>query len=61
MNRGDTVTGWFGTGTITDIGDGFLIDRETGEQLTPEDDLVRIEQNGKGRYIYRDDIDAVVV
>ena len=59
--RGDNVAGWFGTGVITDISYGFVTDSATNEPMDDPsgrpDDLIRINQNGRSRYIYRADIE----
>ena len=61
IRKGDVVTGWFGKGIVTDVASGFLTDQITGDRLTEDDDMVRIQQRDKANdvvytYIYRSDI-----
>ena len=44
VQRGDYVTGWFGTALVTDVAYGFITDAATDEQVGPVDDMVRIKQ-----------------
>jgi hypothetical protein len=57
ISKNDLVTGWWGTGIVTDVAYGFITD-DTG--AGPVDNMVRIKQykNNKPiyRYVYKEDI-----
>jgi hypothetical protein len=62
VRRNDRVAGWFGEGIVTDVAHGYLTDQITGDRVSEDDDMVRIEQfdkhnNRSSRYIYRTDIE----
>lgn len=64
MKRNDVVRGWFGTGVVTDVAEGWL-ETNQGEPYSEQDNLVRIMQRDRRgrprfRFVYYEDIKEIV-